>query len=246
MKAPEWERHFVPIERAIHDGYPVNVQKCWDDALHDPRIFGQIYQGSFIDSDQQYIPTAIVDGCKVPDTYCYDGENFAGLDIGRTADLTVLYVVRKDGLGIRWVQHFERRKRTSMVDLKSIVALAFEKYGVRRLVVDATGMGSFPAEEFQRIYGESRVEALSFTTQSKEELATGLYQSLAEKTVRFRDDDDALRSDLLSLRRIVTNAGNISYDAPHTDAGHADNAWALAMALYACGKAPSKLVESYT
>jgi phage FluMu gp28-like protein len=229
-----WNRHLFPLDRALAEGMNVNLDDCRKLSKGDDRIYAQLFSCAFLDGNDQYIPTSLVDACRVPDTYCYEGENFAGLDIGRTADLTVLYIVRRDPLGVRWVQRYERRKRTSPQDLKSLVAMAFEHpYRCRRLVVDATGMGAFPAAEFQQVYGESRVEALAFTQQSKEDLATGLYQALAAKTIRFNADDEALRNDLLALRRIVTKAGNISYDAPHTDAGHADNAWALAMALHA-------------
>jgi hypothetical protein len=63
----------------------------------------------------------------------------------------------------------------------------------------------------------------------------------------FRDIEpraaERLREDICAIRREITTAGNVRYDAPHTDEGHADAAWALALALHACGKAPGKKHE---
>jgi len=49
--------------------------------------------------------------------------------------------------------------------------------------------------------------------------------------------------ELASIRRIITAAGNIRYDAPRTSEGRADRAWALALALYACST-PNAMLEA--
>jgi phage FluMu gp28-like protein len=230
-----WNKHFFPLDRAIAEGMRVDIQDCWKLAKGDPRIFDQLFNCKFLDGEQQYLPTEIVDACAVDDTYCYEGENFGGLDVGKTADLSVLYVVRRDPVGMRWVVDVVRRKRTNKADLDAMVAYAMGEGRCSKLAIDATGIGSFPAEEYQRVFGAHRIEAFTFTNQSKEALATGLYQILNDRAVRYARSDALLRNDLLAIRRIITAAGNIRYDAPRTDAGHADNAWALALALHASG-----------
>ena len=86
---------------------------------------------------------------------------------------------------------------------------------------------------------------MKFTQGSKEVLATTLYEAFAKGIIRIPEGDRELREDLASLRRIVTAAGNVRYDAPTTAEGHADRAWALALALHAAIRQPGQRFEQY-
>lgn len=227
--------HRSTIDDAIADGLKVDEKHCWALAHGDARVFDQMYRCSFLDNEQQYIPTALVNEAIVDALGVLEaGEYYAGLDIGRTADLTVLIVIYKDERGVCWVVHVESRKRTSEDDLDALMALAVESFGCRRVCIDASGLGAFPAERMQKRYGRHRVEPLVFTQLVKEDLATTMYSHFAERALRIPASETKLREDICSLRRIVTTAGNIRYDAPHTPEGHADSAWSLALALHGC------------
>ncbi len=240
-----YRKHSVSLEQAIADGLRVDVDACWKMARNDPRVFDQLFNCKFLDGQLQYLPTDAINECSVDDLYTFEGDYYAGLDIGKTVDRTVLIVVRKVASGLRLVQHVASCKRTDSDELDRIVANAFRRFNLKRLCVDATGIGAYPVERMQKRHGKMRVEPVNFTLQSKEELATCLYTSFTEGTVRIPKTDEAveglahgtavaIRNDLCAIRREVTAAGNIRYDAPHTDEGHADSAWALALALHAC------------
>lgn len=230
-----YTKHMVTLDDAIGDGMPVNIEDCWKLARGDGRVFGQLFRCEFINNAQQYIPSEALYGCAVADTYSYEGICYAGMDLGRVNDRTELVIVKKDSRGIRWMQYAESAKRTAYEDIERFAALAFSPtWNVRRLCIDATGMGAFPAERLQKRFGRSRVEPVTFTATLKEDLATGLYSAFTEQTIRIPSNDKLLLTDLSSIRRIVTNAGNVRYDAPQTDDGHGDRAWALALALHAC------------
>lgn len=251
-----WAYHEIPLSRALDDGMRVDINACWKMAKGDPRIFDELFNCKFLDGSLQYIPNAAVTACTTDDLYTYEGEYYAGLDIGRTADLTALAIVRKTQDGVARLQCLLTCKRTDEERLHAFVAYAFSRrYEVRRLCVDSSGLGAFPAEEMQRQYGQLRVEPVVFTQKMKEELATGMHTWFSQTMVRIPADDEALpdgtpgaaellRNDICSIKREITPAGNVRYDAPHTNEGHADTAWALALALHACGKPPSiKIVD---
>ena len=275
-----WSTHEIPIELAIAQGYKVDIKKCWRLAKGDPRIFNQMFRCSFIDNELQYIPSDAIEACS--SDYSIDslgpGEFYAGLDIGLEADLTVLIVVRLVK-GVRYVVHVETMRRTDSDGLEAMVARAFDKWKLRRLCIDANGLGTFPAERIKKRHSERidvahrrpRVECLKFTPTEKETLATGLYGAVTGKTLVLPKTDASLPEghwplaltngvvckfneagiavilgrEIAAIRRIVTPAGNIRYDAPRTKDGHADRAWALALALHATSS-PNRMLEALT
>jgi len=240
QKNKGWSKHEITLQQAVADGMAVNIEACWTMAKGDPRLFDQMFNCKFLDGQLQYIPTEAIEGCSVDDPFIKVGECYAGLDIGHTVDRTELVIVRKDPRGIRWQQYSESCKRTSVSDIHRLVDTAFgARWQCRRLCIDATGIGAFPAEELQRHFGSYRVELVKFTQDSKEDLATSLHSAFVGKTVRISKSDTVLRDDLCAIRRIITSAGNVRYDAPQTDQGHADSAWALALALHGCNDKPN-------
>lgn len=234
-------RHEVTIDVAVAQGLRVNWDQLWEKARGDQRVFDQLYRCQFLDADQQYIPTTLINAALEDETAIFDGDAFGGLDIGRTNDATSLYVVRVDGDGVLWVQSSYESKRipvgeeahTTSDDLDAIVDKAFNEWQMRRLCVDSSGIGAFPAQRMQQAHGRHRVEPVIFTQNSKEDLATTLFQVLTEKRLKIPREDKALQRDLASIKRIITTAGNVRYDAPRTAEGHGDRAWALALAVHA-------------
>jgi phage FluMu gp28-like protein len=249
-KLPSYALHRVTIDDAIADGFPVDLDECWADAKGDPRLFDQLYRGKFLDGELQYISGELIESCSTDDLNPKgEAQYFAGLDIGKTVDRTVLLVVKRVG-GVAFTHYIETCKRTDDEKLQLMVDTAMKRFSLRRLVVDATGMGTFPADVMRKRHGASKIEPVVFTQQSKEDMATALYTAFAKRTVMIPKTKlpaegsesqaaEKLRLDIASIRRIITTAGNVRYDAPHTNEGHADRAWALAMAVHAASNAPS-------
>lgn len=233
---PQDEREHVLLAR----GVPPEALK-WYRAkaalMPDPASMRQEYpdddESCFLDAHAQYIPTALIEDAVDPHMPLVDGVAYAGLDIGRENDRTVLVVVKMDRYGNVYVQEVDSCLRTDWDALVAMVVRSETNWGWHRLAVDRSGLGAFPADWMQKSYGAHRVDAVDFTLQSKANLATGLYQRLAQRTLRITTHPQ-LSADLKALRRIVTATGAVTYDAPRTKEGHADSAWALALALFAC------------
>ncbi|MCB9902527.1 MAG: hypothetical protein H6826_14375 [Planctomycetes bacterium] len=175
---------------------------------------------------------------------------YAGMDVARVHDRFVLWVNARFGAVLRTVGLLVWQGR-DFADMRAAAEalMRFEgvtrdadgrhlgRFRVRRLCVDATGMGMPVAEHLVNRF-RRRVEAVTFTAASKEELALGLLGRVQEKTVELPDDAEVL-GDLNSVRRQHTAAGNVRYQGERTAAGHADRFWGCALAVHACDDAPS-------
>ena len=222
-----WLVYETTIEQAIADGMALDMDFAWDMAGHDSRLFDQLFRGKFIDNEMQYIPGALIEQCltdKAPSIY---DDCFGGLDIGESRDRTTLVVLQGET-----VLHTESHGKTDDALLAKLFEEAFSVHNCLRVGVDATGMGTFPAKAARKKHG-AKVELIQFTNQTKESMATRLYQTMVDGQLWIPRGEAQLRDDLASLRRIVTTAGNVRFDAPRTSKGHADLAWGLMMALQA-------------
>ncbi|MBI4462689.1 MAG: hypothetical protein HY653_07280 [Acidobacteria bacterium] len=191
-----------------------------------------------------------------------------GVDIGRRRDLTVLWLLEVENefappesrlYWTRGVLTLDRQPfavQRQALDALLTLRLTDETelrgepvrvsprrsgFAVRRCAVDATGVGAVLAEELQAKWG-ARVEPVGFTLGVKEDLAVRVKRLLEEGRLRL-PYDPAVRAALGSVKRIVTAAGHVRFDADRTDlTGHADHFWALALALSAAEE-PATSVE---
>lgn len=261
-----WRTHEIPLSLALAQSYPVDLQHCWELAKGDPRLFEQMFNCSFLDNILQYIPGEVIAECLSAEVLnagdpIEGGEYYAGLDIGREADLTCLIVLRMNGRRATMV-FLKTMKRTDSDGLEEMVSAAFKKYKLKRLCIDSTGLGTFPADRIKKQHSERidvphrrpRVEAINFGPKSKESLATGLYAAMTGGNLVLPATDASMpgcepntakniQKEIASIRRIITSSANIQYETPHTSEGHGDRAWALMLALHACST-PNPMIEA--
>ena len=184
-------------------------------------------------------------GCEARDFYM-------GVDIGRKRDLTIAWLFEKVG-GILWSRrlmvmkgmNFDQQEKHICQLIEGGAAASPESRvpypvslvpcpAVRRVCIDQSGIGMMLAEHLVQKYG-ALVEPITFTAPLKERLAPLVKMAFEERTVRIPDNRD-VRADINSVKRFVTLAGNVRFDADHTDRGHADRFWALAMVVNAASE----------
>jgi phage FluMu gp28-like protein len=103
---------------------------------------------------------------------------------------------------------------------------------LRRCCIDAGGVGMQLAETAEQRHGPHRVEAITFTQAVKSQLAGALRLAIESRRISL-PDDDRIREDLHSIRRMVTPSGNVRLDAARSSLGHGDRFWAAALAVHA-------------
>ena len=150
---------------------------------------------------------------------------YLGVDVARKKDLCVLDVGEKVG-DVVWdrlrLQLLNRPFRELEEDLYRLLRLP----QLKRACVDATGLGLQLAERARERFGW-KVEPITFTAASKEELANGLKIDLEQRHVRLADDEP-LRADLRGIRKEVTLSGNSRF-AGESEGSHCDRFWAKAL-----------------
>lgn len=160
------------------------------------------------------------------------GNIYIGVDIGRKKDLTVIWIAEEveKFLFTRKVIELER---TPFKQQKEILFTYLSLPNFRRSCIDATGLGMQLAEESQDRFGRYRVEPITFTGKTKEELAYNLLRLIEDRQI-FIPPDKNIREDLHSIRKITTASNNIRFDVQQSEvSGHADRFWALALCCYA-------------
>ena len=163
------------------------------------------------------------------------GELFVGIDIGHKHDRTTCWVWEKVGN-----VYFQRELRvlqnakfsTQEAELYPILSLP----NMRRCCIDATGIGAQFAERAQERFGKYRIEAVHFTNSVKADMAYKLRAAFEDRNVRIADDRE-IRADFRSIKKEVTSAGAIRFDAERTESlGHGDRFWGAALGFYAGAK----------
>jgi phage FluMu gp28-like protein len=162
---------------------------------------------------------------------------YAGFDVGRKRDRSVLWVLVKLG-DVYHTRRVRVMEDTPFSVQEDVLHELLRDPAVKRLCIDATGIGAMLAERLKQRW-RSRVEAVQFTNASKAEIAMPLVRLFQDRLIRI-PADPAVREDLHKVRRVVTASGNVRLDAARDEGGHADRFWALALAHHAADVAPGR------
>ena len=208
----------------------------------DAESFQQEYMCNPADDDVAFLEYGLIGSCEyaagIDWTQRQKGPLFAGIDIGRKKDLTVLWVFELLGDTL-YTRHVEALQNMRKSDQEKIIwpwlALC------NRVCIDATGLGIGWADDAQDKFGEHVVEAVTFTSRSKEAMAYPVRGAFEDRTLRI-PYSPKIRADLRAVTKQVTTSGNVRFTAESTPDGHADHFWALALAKLAASS-PTAPIE---
>lgn len=199
----------------------------------DEESFLQEYMCQPADDDAAFLEYDLIASAEYPDGTSWGaiegGELFAGIDIGRKSDLTVLWVVEKLG-DVLYTRHIETLKNMSKPDQEKVLWPWIERCS--RTCIDYTGLGIGWGDDAQARFGTYRVENVTFTARVKEALAYPVRGAMEDRKLRI-PYDPKIRADLRAVTKQTTAAGNIRFTAERTPDGHSDRFWALALAIHA-------------
>ncbi|MDA8413014.1 MAG: terminase family protein [Desulfobacteraceae bacterium] len=218
----------------------------------DEESFQQEYMCVPADDASAFLEYDLIAGCEyssgevwemefddLSGVWKYNGKGrlFAGLDIGRKKDLTVLWILELLGDTLYTRKIIELKNMSKPNQEKVIwpwMALC------ARTCLDYTGIGIGWGDDAQRKFGEYRVECVTFTSRVKEALAYPVRGKMEDKKLRIPYKPE-VRADLRAVTKETTVAGNIRFTAERSENGHADRFWALALAIHAAGNGVSPI-----
>lgn len=252
--------HRITLQDALDQGFLFKLQRmlpgdderqAMDEAAYfdfvragcaDEESFQQEYMCNPADDDVAFLEYGLISSAEyAADTdwqTCQNGRLFAGIDIGRKQDLTVIWVLEELG-DVLYTRHVEAMRNMRKSDQEKILWPWIERCD--RSCIDATGLGIGWADDAQDKFGEHRVEAVTFTSRVKEALAYPVRGAMEDHALRI-PYDPKIRADLRMVTKQVTATGNVRFTAERTADGHADHFWALALARQAAAN-PTPLIE---
>jgi phage FluMu gp28-like protein len=232
-----WSAHWADVHLAVEEGFPISVSELRAGCDEDTWL--QEYCCNFLAGGSQWIPwelfSANIESGLVVDDNPQPSGLYAGWDIARSRDLSVVWFDELVGdvtvtRGVLVMRNMPTPEQTELVS--RIMPR------VHRLCIDKTGMGLPIFETMDRaFYG--KVEAITFTQQTKETMATHTKRRLEERKCRLpetviidnKPDDQMIWQNFRSVRKTTTALGQVRFDAAHDDKfGHADFFWAKCLA----------------
>lgn len=257
--------HRVTLQDAIDQGFLFKLQQSlpddhevqeMDEAAYfdfiksgcaDEESFQQEYMCVPADDASAFLEYDLIAGCEYGQAEAWEqdcsvwkpeGQLFAGLDIGRKKDLTVLWVLELLG-DVLYTRQVVELRNMAKPDQEKILWPILAR--LSRTCLDYTGLGIGWGDDAQRQFGEYRVECITFTPRVKEALAYPVRGRMEDKKLRIPYRPE-VRADLRAVTKETTAAGNIRFTAERSENGHADRFWALALAIHAAGS-PSAPIE---
>jgi phage FluMu gp28-like protein len=244
----KWSKHVVDIHQAITDGVPFNAEELRI-GLDDPDAWDQEYLVLFIDDASAWLDYQMISAVAsefVPKELKYEdmtdadferirnlmkGRTYGGLDIGRRRDLSVLDI--EDLVGdVFWNIGTIILPKARLTTQKEVLWKVMDLLNMERVCIDGTGIGMTIGEDTVAKYGSSKAECVEFTLKVKQDLAVRTKGIFEDRRCRVANCQ-TLRDDLHSVKKIVTAANNVRFDAERTEKGHADRFWAKSLAFMA-------------
>jgi phage FluMu gp28-like protein len=248
----KWSLHSTPIQLAVDEGLADKIlgrklskaeREEWLRQIHadcaDEDTWNQEYCCIAIDESTALLPYDLIATCESDDVLWDNsgsgsvrGDLYIGMDIARHHDLSVIVTCEKLG-DVLYMRAMDIMANTPWRIQRQVLFSRLGQPNMRRACIDASGMGHQLSEEAQDQFGRYRVEQVVFTNTVKEELAMPVKSRMEDRRIVIPSQFD-LREDFHSIRKIVTAAGNVRFDAERCETtGHADRFWATALACHA-------------
>lgn len=241
-----WRQSHVTWREAQEPNGPLKqsvLEEIRRQYVDDPARWRREMEAEWAEDQNVWLSQSLIAKCIDKDLELYDfgsiqkGEFYAGVDLGKHQDYSVLAAVRNIHGNFYLVHLKIFPLETSYASVIGYIKALTDRWDrFRKIHVDVTGVGEYICEDMENA-GIKNVEGVKFTLPRKQEMASLLKQRMLEGQFRFPyfTWEKPYRSDYpseLNVERYQLNKdGTISLSHPRGT--HDDVFWATALSLHA-------------
>lgn len=160
-------------------------------------------------------------------------ELYGGLDVARKINFSLLWINEKVTSTLFITRYIYAIQGVEFPKQEQKIAeILYALPNLRRLCIDATGMGIGLTDYLQEDFGKARVEGVNFSAAIKEVMAFRMKKQLEDRSFLI-PPGQKVYDDFQLVKQDVTASGNIRLSAGTKDDSHADYFWGAALALEA-------------
>jgi phage FluMu gp28-like protein len=246
----DFAKHHVTWRDAVEPNGPLKkkiLEKIRKQFAEDPWRWKREMEAEWAEDETTWLPQSLITKCIDGDLELWSfesqqrGKFYAGLDLGKLQDYSVLIVV-EEFEGKYLLRHWKvfplGTKYATVIGYVKTLCDRWKYF--ERIRVDITGVGEYVVEDMQNAGIEAEIEGVTFTLPRKQEMASLLKQRMLDGAYHFpfveiRLSPTVLLSYVAELnveRFELRKDGSIAFN--HPQGQHDDTFWATCLALY-CG-----------
>jgi len=243
----DFARHHVSWQQAVEPHGPLKksiLEKIRRQFAEDPWRWKREMEAEWAEDETTWLPQSLITKCIDGNLELWNFESYqqgrfyAGLDLGKHQDYSVLNVVEETS-GKYFLRHWKVFPHgTKYATVIGYLKTLMDRWKhIERIRVDITGVGEYVVEDMQNA-GLEGVEGVTFSLPRKQELASLLKQRMLDGAYHFpfvemRLSPTVLLSYVAELnveRFELRKDGSIAFS--HPQGQHDDTFWSTALSLY--------------
>jgi phage FluMu gp28-like protein len=242
----DFARSHVTCEQALEPNGPLKreiLEKIKRQLEGDPWRWRREMLAEWAEDENVWLPQALITSCidheleYITFEETAKGMFYAGLDLGKHQDYSVLSVVKVEDSSIKLIHMHQFPLKTPYASVIGYVKTLCDRWNkINKVLVDMSGVGDYIVEDMVNA-GIKMTEGVKFTQETKEKMAQWLKQCMVEKRLKIPYDSDLIAE--LNIERFeLTKEGKIKFS--HLEGTHDDRFWSLALCIYAAREPPKK------
>ncbi len=247
-QAQEFSKHTITCEDVVKSGL---CKPSFIDEMRSQLPFERFqreFMAEFVEDVDAWLTQSLIVSCIDSQLAPYDfqqqpqGEFYVGVDFGKEQDYSVALGVEKHGSMLKVVHVHRFPLHTEYASVIGYIKSLQDRWKtIRSVYSDVTGVGNYITEDMVRS-GIQGVTGITFTVQSKEEMATILREKMRNGEIKIpyvpakKLEDIDLTAELNVEKFELMKTGHLRFS--HPEGGHDDVFWSCALACYAAVQSP--------